>query len=121
MAYEWSFGDGTDPVVTAGPTIAHAYTVVRPTVFGWSVTVVDDTGGRDSVGAHAPHHTLTRCRRSAWSGRPVAGGRRPPVVAHRKEPQGQDRTAMATACGAARAPWDHTAAVAVAPRAAGMA
>jgi serine protease AprX len=50
VAYEWNFGDGTDPVVTAEPTIARAYSVVRPTVFGWSVTVVDDTGGRDSVG-----------------------------------------------------------------------
>lgn len=51
VAYEWSFGDGTDVVVTAEPTIARAYTVVRPTVFGWSVTVVDDTGGRDAVGS----------------------------------------------------------------------
>jgi PKD repeat protein len=50
VAYEWNFGDGTDPVVTTDPIIDRAYTVVRPTVFGWSVTVVDDAGGRDSVG-----------------------------------------------------------------------
>lgn len=51
VAYEWNFGDGSEPVVTEGPIIARAYTVARPTVFGWSVTVVDDTGGRDAVGA----------------------------------------------------------------------
>ena len=50
VAYEWNFGDGTDVVVTDEPTISRAYTVARPTVFGWSLTVVDDTGGRDSVG-----------------------------------------------------------------------
>jgi serine protease AprX len=50
VSYEWNFGDGTAPVVTTAPTIARAYTVTRPTVFGWSVTVVDDAGGRDSVG-----------------------------------------------------------------------
>ena len=50
VAYEWRFGDGTDVVVTTGPVVTHTYVVDRPTVFGWSVTVVDDTGGRDAVG-----------------------------------------------------------------------
>lgn len=50
VAYEWRFGDGVDVVVTTTPVVTHTYLVDRPTVFGWSVTVVDDTGGRDAVG-----------------------------------------------------------------------
>lgn len=50
VAYEWNFGDGSDVVVTTSPVVTRTYAVERPTVFGWSVTVVDDTGGRDAVG-----------------------------------------------------------------------
>lgn len=50
VAYEWRFGDGVDVVTTTTPVVTHPYLVDRSTVFGWSVTVVDDAGGRDAVG-----------------------------------------------------------------------
>ena len=50
VAYEWNFGDGSPVVTTATPVVSHVYSVSRPTVFGWSVRVIDDAGVDDGAG-----------------------------------------------------------------------
>ena len=50
VAYEWNFGDGSPLVTTTTATISRAYTSSHPTVMGWSVRVVDDSGVSDAVG-----------------------------------------------------------------------
>lgn len=50
VAYEWNFADGSPLVTTASPVVSHTYAVRRPTVFGWSVRVVDAAGASDATG-----------------------------------------------------------------------
>ena len=48
VSYQFTFGDGSS-VVSSTPVVTHAYSVDRPSVFGWTVVVTDDAGVADAT------------------------------------------------------------------------